>query len=282
MYYVGVDIPRGIYNMADVRLLLKAKREETRIKHPLAAYSASGQLRCTLCATTVKHASAWQGHLGTKLHRANIMRLKEEEEKGRMEVDKRKAEDDDSDSESAGRKRRRFHDADDGGSDDDRILDTPVTTTHSDRSGIELSSVVSPVHHDTSAKPSTSLADLDEEWAMFQKHVVNALDHQGIYNRASMVAEPELALDISEGLPGGQPTSSVPVANDEEMRRIREHDERELIMDRLMDEEKAQEDADVKVTLLKRRVDAFKHQRRLARANRNGPVPSTTNAHIRG
>ena len=266
--------------MADVRLLLKAKREETRVKHPLAAYSASGQLRCTLCATTVKHASAWQGHLGTKLHRANIMRLKEEEEeKGRMLVDKRKVEDDDTDSESAGRKRRRFHDVDEGSDDGDRILDTPVTTTQPDRGGIELSSVVSPVHHDTS---SATLADLDEEWAMFQKHVVNALDHQDIYNRASMVAEPELALDISEGLPGGQPISSVPAANDEEMRRIREQDERELIMDRLMDEEKAQEDADVKVTLLKRRVDAFKHQRRLARANRNGPVPSTTNAHIRG
>jgi zinc finger protein 830 len=134
-----------------------------------------------------------------------------------------------------------------------------------------------PLHHDTSLNPSARPVDLDEEWEMFQKQVVAPLDHQEIYTRASMVVEPELISHAIDGLPipGEQAVLSVPAANDEEIRRVREHEERELIMDRLMDEEKAQEDADVKVTLLKRRVDAFKQERRLARAKRNGIVTST-------
>lgn len=109
---------------------------------------------------------------------------------------------------------------------------------------------------------------------MFQRQVVAPLDHRDIYSRASMVAEPELISHATDGLPIPD-EQSVPSTKDEEKRRLREQEERELIMDRLMEEEKAQEDADVKVTLLKRRVDAFKQERRLARSKRNGILPPT-------
>jgi hypothetical protein len=34
----------------DARSLLRAKKAESRIDHPYAAYSATGQLRCSICA----------------------------------------------------------------------------------------------------------------------------------------------------------------------------------------------------------------------------------------
>ena len=67
--------------MADVRALLKAKRQEARITHPYAAYSSSGQLRCAVCGTAVKQASMWAGHLGSKAHRVNVAAAKAREEK---------------------------------------------------------------------------------------------------------------------------------------------------------------------------------------------------------
>ncbi|KIK63198.1 hypothetical protein GYMLUDRAFT_110711, partial [Collybiopsis luxurians FD-317 M1] len=96
--------------MTDVRALLKAKRQEARITHPLASYNQSGQLKCTACGTIVKHASAWEGHLGSKLHRTTVARLKEQErareeqrlreekeEQERLLKGKRKAEEEDVD-----------------------------------------------------------------------------------------------------------------------------------------------------------------------------------------
>src|SRR5215470_5798363 len=98
--------------MSDVRTLLKAKRDEIRITHPLASYTNGGQLKCVACGTTVKHTSAWEGHLGSKAHRTNATRLKEEErfkesqrvgEKGRG---KRSAQTTGSDEESDIKKRK--------------------------------------------------------------------------------------------------------------------------------------------------------------------------------
>ena len=65
--------------MSDVRALLKAKRQEARITHPLASYTSAGQLRCIACGTAVKHASAWEGHVGSKAHRTNAARLRQEQ-----------------------------------------------------------------------------------------------------------------------------------------------------------------------------------------------------------
>ena len=88
--------------MADVRALLKAKRQEVRITHPYAAYGANGALRCTACGAAIKFAGAWEGHLGSKAHRVAVANLRakeeEEEEEARRatttgaSVSKRKAE----------------------------------------------------------------------------------------------------------------------------------------------------------------------------------------------
>ncbi|KAJ6577248.1 hypothetical protein B0H19DRAFT_1207784 [Mycena capillaripes] len=221
--------------MADVRALLKAKRQEARISHPLASYS-NGQLRCVACGP-VKHASAWEGHLGSKLHRTTVARLKEEErlreaqrirqeeeEQARVSNGKRKPEEQDSDSDTEPKRRK------------------PATA------------------------PATSL---DAEWERFQRDVVNASDPRDAYENATIMAEPELASDTFEGFPAQQ-TESAPVEPDkldsEQVRRQKEQDERELIMDRLLDEERAQEEADMKVTLMKNRLEALMRKRSAAKA----------------
>jgi len=98
--------------MADVRALLKAKRQEARISQPFATYTLSDQLKCVVCGTLIKHASAWEGHLGSKLHRKNATLLKEaktreiQENAGDQSVPgKRKAEMDESDKQTDKSKR---------------------------------------------------------------------------------------------------------------------------------------------------------------------------------
>ncbi len=106
-------------------------------------------------------------------------------------------------------------------------------------------------------------------------------DPQEMYARATIAAEAELVPRF-EGLPvdgggtaaqegtgtggGGTEEGGRKVSEEEQERRRKERDERELIMDRLMEEERAQEDAYGRVALLKNRVQMLKQKRELAKA----------------
>ncbi|KAJ7274569.1 hypothetical protein B0H12DRAFT_1089236 [Mycena haematopus] len=251
--------------MADVRALLKAKRQEARISHPLASYT-NGQLRCVACGP-VKHASAWQGHLGSKLHRTTVARLKEEErlreaqrireeeDEHRVSNGKRKAEEQDSESDTEA-KRRKVDDANSAFPTD--FFSDPSRAPLPPQSDDEDDEPVEP----SSAQPVA--ASLDSEWELFQRDVVNAPDLRETYENATIMAEPELASDTFEGFPPQQ-TQDAPVepnkTDSEELRRQKEREERELIMDRLLDEEQAQEEADMKVTMMKNRLEALMRKR---------------------
>ena len=78
--------------MADVRALLKAKRQEARVSHQLAAYSSSGQLRCLACGTAVKQYVSWEGNVGSKAQRVEAARLSEEEARRAREEEERESE----------------------------------------------------------------------------------------------------------------------------------------------------------------------------------------------
>lgn len=260
--------------MADVRALLKAKREEARISHPLASYT-NGQLRCVACGP-VKHASAWEGHLGSKLHRTTVARLKEEErlreakrirqeeeEHARISNGKRKAEEQGSDSDTEA-KRRKVDDASsafptDFFSDPSRAPLPPQSDDEDDE----------PPPAQPIAAPATAL---DSEWERFQRDVVNAPDLREAYDNATIMVEPELASDTFEGFPPQQTEKDAPVEpnklDSEALRRQKEQDERELIMDRLLDEEQAQEEADMKVTMMKNRLEALMRKRNAAKEAR--------------
>ncbi|TFK40076.1 hypothetical protein BDQ12DRAFT_482502 [Crucibulum laeve] len=265
--------------MADVRALLKAKRQEARISHPLATYSNTGQLKCLVCNTLVKHASAWEGHLGSKIHRTNVARLKEEErirEEQRMKEQeelqereakgKRKA-DEDVGSDDSDTKKRRLDEGEGG----DRPNDFPsdfftdpsrmlaVLSDDDEEEGrVDSKTAVA-------AQP-TSAVDL--EFELFQREFMNIPDAQETYARATVAAEPKLASETPEGFPAAEVEDTPEVEaklTEDERRKLKAQEERELIMDRLLDEERAQEEADMKVALMKTKLEGLKRKREAAK-----------------
>ncbi|KAN0093083.1 hypothetical protein V8E55_003867 [Tylopilus felleus] len=264
--------------MSDVRSLLKAKRQEIRVDHPLASYTSNGQLRCSVCDINIKHPSAWDGHLVSKTHRTNTARVKEEERR-RKELELE---------EEAKRLKRKVPEDDineDIGSTAKKTRVTPApqpTSTStlppdffSDPSRAPFpSSNDSDDEDETSAaapitEPTHGAADssLDQEWIQFQQSVINTPDAAATYDRATIFAEPELVSNPSEGFPtqDGPPAEPVAKADGDERRR-KDQEERELIMDRLIDEERAQEEADMKVTIMKDRLAVLRKKRETARS----------------
>lgn len=268
--------------MSDVRTLLKAKRQEIRIDHPLASYTSSGQLRCVVCETNIKQPSAWNGHLGSKAHRTNAARVRDEErrrterglepEEEARRLKRKTPEDDDTngDVESAAKKAR--------------VTSVPQSSTSNFTSNLppdffsDPSRAPLPSYNDEddedetggmAAKPTYrgGESSLDQEWMQFQQSVINTPDTVAAYDHATIVAEPELVSDPSKGLPTQDDANPQPVAKaNEEERRRKEREERELIMDRLMDEECAQEEADMKVSIMKNKLEALRKRREASRS----------------
>ncbi|CCA71441.1 hypothetical protein PIIN_05380 [Serendipita indica DSM 11827] len=314
----------------DVRALLKAKAQERskRITHPFAAYNASGQLRCTLCAIVVKdNETAWAGHLGSKSHRTNAGRLKEaqerESEKMRLEKGKRKAlvaHDDDEpedeedevqnghlDAKAHGSKRQKTEEeqrpssefaASNFFSDPKRTLPTRDSDDEGDDGGEPAS---------TPAAKTTQPSQLDMEWAQFEREVLarptaseQVMSRKDIYDRATVAAEEVITSTADDGFPShlrqgnGANTQAIPSVGPsggrvgavidgevitelppedetpEQARERKEREERELIMDRIMEEERAQEDADERVRSLKARLALVKQKREAERKRKLG------------
>lgn len=316
--------------MADVRALLKAKRQEARINHPHAAYGANGALRCTACGVAVKFASAWEGHLGSKSHRVAVANLKAKAEQSAARattLSKRKAEegqddgDDDDDDDDAqmrvgvvGReeeeveqlrsgKRQRTEEREVGGQAQAQALalasrafpadffSDPSRAPPRDDEHEEDEEMMDQDQETTSAPKS----QFDMEWDAFEREmrqpppppvVLEGADAAGaeaamvvdplaVHARATIAAEPELVSSLV-GLPAGTQGADeaadeaegrkAVAVSEEEGRKRKEMDERELIMDRLVEEERAQEDAYSRVALLRNKVQMLKQKRQLAKA----------------
>ncbi|KAG1781417.1 hypothetical protein EV702DRAFT_587594 [Suillus placidus] len=269
--------------MTDVRALLKAKRQEARITHSLASYTTTGQLRCSVCGTNIKHASAWEGHLGSKAHRTNVSRAKEEEKARERQqaaqeakVAKRKADEDAPGGDAAKRQKtepatstpRSSAFPSDFFSDPSKAPPQPPLSDDSDDEEVNLSTV-SPAKESGPHAVAVTQPELDQEWIKFQQTVINAPDTHETYDRATVFAEPDLVSDVAEGFPplqGEKDLAEVEAKLDpDEERRRKDQDEREMIMDRLLDEERAQEEADMKVSVMKSRLEALRIKREAAR-----------------
>ncbi|KAF9000760.1 hypothetical protein BDQ17DRAFT_1359498 [Cyathus striatus] len=269
--------------MSDARALLKARRQEARITHPLASYNQAGQLKCSACGTVVKHASVWEGHLGSKLHRTNVARLKEEErareeqrleeerrlkedERERLERGKRKADEDESESPGGEKKKQKVA----GGFPDDFFSDPtrmPLTAASDDEDDAGAGDDGQP----PASKPKSAI---DLEYERFQQELLSAPDYRETYERATIVAEPEIAPETPKGFPAMEQTPTdetvVKELTDDEARRLKDQDERELIMDRYMEEERAQEEADMRVVMMKTRLEGLRRKREAAKATKGG------------
>jgi zinc finger protein 830 len=247
----------------------------------------------------VKHASAWEGHLGSKAHRTNVVRLKEEERKRGEDVEddrlrgKRKATLEAMDLDEDSIKRRRVELVVEQGTPEAANSASFPNDFFSDpsRAALPSTSDDSDDEADTKQVLSTTAqanSNMDLEWEIFERTLLNAPDHRETYERATVMAEPVLASETPEGFPrlDGQDSQLETAAkiDDEEARRQKEQDDRcvgshvashetnhlprELIMDRLLDEEAAQEEADMKVMVMKGRFEALKKRRETARAMR--------------
>jgi zinc finger protein 830 len=334
--------------MADVRALLKAKRQEARITHPYAVYGANGALRCTACGVAVKFASAWEAHLGSKSHRVAVANLKakREEESARTTtaaaaMSKRKAEeegpdggDDDMDGQmevemtepSRAGKRQRTEEREVGVVGAAEVQANANANAASSSRSFPMGFFSDPARapplrgqddedeededamdqDEKEEKGTTTTApksQLDVEWDAFERELQGLSSHptrQGpgrpaeegatttdpreAYARATIAAEPELVpglvgIPASSGQEGGAAQGSGEVdgggegeggkktgISEAEERRRKEMDERELIMDRFVEEERAQEDAYNRVALLRNRVQMLKQKRELAKA----------------
>ncbi|PPQ73169.1 hypothetical protein CVT26_014769 [Gymnopilus dilepis] len=271
--------------MADARALLKAKRQEARISHPYASYNASGQLKCSVCGVVVKHASAWEGHLGSKQHRTNLLRLREEEKRHQQQnapelelpernesAEKRKAPDESDELQPD--KRRRVEVAQGKQSlPQDFFSDpshAPVLSHDSDEDSGDDEEGITPAQKPATAPAAPSL--VDEEYERFQRELLSAdVDTAETYNRATVAAEPVMASAEISGFPSTAPEvvlQEPPQLSEAEARLKREQEERELIMDRLLAEERAQEDADTRVQLLKAKLETLRMKRQVAKAHK--------------
>ena len=220
--------------MANIRALLKAKRQEVRITHPLASYSASGQLRCVACQSVVKHAAAWEGHVGSKAHRMSVarireeQRLREEEERDQERHGKRGAVGDSISSVDENGKRRRTDDA-----NEDRTTAFP---DHHFSDRLEAFPPPTPPaelgRKDDRPKISRSTTQsvqnaIDLEWENFQQTVLSIPDQQESYVRATISAQPELISHENDGLPSHSTDDLQPSlpSKDEDLRQRREQDD---------------------------------------------------------
>jgi zinc finger protein 830 len=251
----------------DVRALLKQKRQEARIAHPLATYTAAGVLRCAACNAAVAHgAGAWEGHLGSKAHRLAAARLRE--------ADARAAED-----ARVARKRKAAEEAADADTAPDtkrQAVPTPAgfpADFFSDPS--RAASIPEPDSDDEETQPGPPTG-LDAEFAAFQAALAapaedakEAYERATVFGAAELVSAPEGIPASALGLPDAAPEPE-PELTDEQLRQLRAHDEAELVMDRLLEEERAQEDADAKVAALRARMDALRRTREAARRAKAG------------
>ena len=275
--------------MSDVRALLKAKRHEVRVQHPYASYTSTGQLRCTACEMVIKQASAWAGHVGSKVHRGNVAKKRasetDQQEEAIRPTGKRKVGEDDyldgeeSPPTSDSKKRKVTPEVPakptpehSGAFPSDFFSDpsrAPIRPANDDGSDEDEGN---PVQMPLGATDN----HIDLEWQRFQQEMLTpaatSVDQRHeAFKRATVFAEPELLPENVLGLPTREildtETTEAP-SNEEESRKKKEEDEKELIMDRLLEEERAQEEADAKVVLLKGRLDALKRKRDEAKAAR--------------
>ncbi|KAG5651521.1 hypothetical protein H0H81_008358 [Sphagnurus paluster] len=288
--------------MSDVRALLKAKRQEAKIAHPLAAYTSSGQLRCIACGNPVKHASAWEGHVGSKAHRNNVARIREKE---RIEAERRAeaeaaahaAAEAEKQISQVARGKRKVQEQNDDVVDDEEAMDAEATNGENGAKRRRVGPAPSGFPADFFSDPSRAItmtsdsddedADgvtttntplptapptvIDLEYERFQREMLQSAgppDKEDTYGRATVMAEPELV--VMDEVPSEFTTQDQQMdvdlekekqSEEELVRRRKEQEERELIMDRLLDEKRAQEEADQRVAAMKARLEVLKKKR---------------------
>ncbi|CBQ72596.1 conserved hypothetical protein [Sporisorium reilianum SRZ2] len=241
----------------DARSLLRAAANErakagaSGIADRFASYSSTGGLRCSACSyVAIKHESLWGAHVLSKSHRANALRIKEEElrqaEIQRTKDGKRKAED-------AAPEQDESADADALGSDaDDAVQGSKRART------------------DSTNEPQAKSASIDPEWELFKSQMESTEPEAGAAEStagagAALEAEAQLISHDEQGSgPAGTDGAAEEKSAEEleaEERARKEQEEREEILSRMEEEQRQQDEADSRVSALKQRLQRIKQAR---------------------
>ncbi|EJD48998.1 hypothetical protein AURDEDRAFT_135910 [Auricularia subglabra TFB-10046 SS5] len=268
----------------DARSLLRQKREAARVEHPYASY-ASGSLRCTVCGVAVKDGGGWDGHLGSKAHRKNLARVREEQKAQELQQQqqrKRPAPEEAQDEPERVDKKRRVEPPSQpnaGGRFPVDFFSDPSRALATNDNDEDEEGEAEPVPEPAQAQEKSQL---DLEWEAFQASVVNANlaaeAQDDMLARATVFAAPELIEELPQGFPAElaerrraaqaalEPAEAPQIEEKKkettaERARRRAEEEKEEIMSRILEEERLQEEADNKVAQLKARLELIKRQR---------------------
>ncbi|WFD02189.1 hypothetical protein MOBT1_000870 [Malassezia obtusa] len=216
--------------MAEARSLLRATASQ---RGPAAAgitdrwasyHPKTGALRCSACDfAVVKHERLWGAHTASKTHRDNVQAIEAREQAHADAAPDEEAQKDDA-ADTLKRKEPEAHEE----------ADAKRTRRETE----------------DEAHPS-----LDREWEEFQRTVLQpASTTQHKYDQATVSVEPALVRDQTDDEP--------PVEESEEERRARlEREEREDILARIDAEQRAQAEADERVTALRARFAQIREAR---------------------
>ncbi|EIW71422.1 hypothetical protein TREMEDRAFT_22984, partial [Tremella mesenterica DSM 1558] len=260
----------------DARSLLRAKKAEARIDHPYASYSSAGQLRCSICAIPVKQ---WEAHLVTKQHRQSVQREREAQAKAAA---KKRPSEETSLSESAKRARFEQPQVDEEDEEEEGPSGLPEGFFSStNKPSVELEPSINGVEEvgiNLTLPKATGDAELDDFLASLSEpqpeiEPSNLIENgEGSTKRKPVRAsykETEDAQVSYQAAPvligraeGEEPEEEEEPEESEAEKRARiAQEEREEIMGRLEEEERAQEDADARVIHLKQRMEMLKKRR---------------------
>ncbi|GAA5877780.1 hypothetical protein JCM1840_005042 [Sporobolomyces johnsonii] len=263
--------------MASLKSLMKARKASSRLEHPHARYSPAGQLSCALCHIPLKADSLWGSHLVSKQHRVNVQQWEAQQaaQAATTTTGKRKRDDSDSapDDDDAAKRPRDDQDAHDA-----RGLPADFFADPSQAPPPRAAASPEPTGEQPGAPGQT---DDDPDWAEFEAYLASApapsLPSSSVPgappSRSTATATisaapvayefgaPKVAQAGEEG--DGEGEEEEEQGETEEERIEREmREEREEMMARLEEEEREQKEADEKVTVLKRRLEAIRAARK--------------------
>ncbi|GAA5901385.1 C2H2-type zinc finger protein [Sporobolomyces salmoneus] len=252
--------------MASLKSLMKAKKESSRLSHPHARYSSSGQLSCSLCGTQLKNEAIWGSHLVSKQHRVNVQKA-EREQLQRQEQQvaassatngKRKSR---SPSPSASSSKRPRESSPPAPPPSNNLPSDfysapsrepiPSTSTAPIVEEVEEDPSIDEFLSTLSAEPSTTTSAANSASA-----TISAAPVKFEFGAPKVRADGEEGNDEEDGEEEEQGET------EEERKEREEREEREEMMARLEEEEREQREADEKVTALKRRLELMRQAKK--------------------
>ncbi|BEJ13518.1 hypothetical protein CspHIS471_0306920 [Cutaneotrichosporon sp. HIS471] len=258
----------------DAKSLLRAKKAGSRIQHPYASYSAAGQLRCSICAVPVKQ---WDAHLLTKAHRQSVAREKKEA----AAVQKKRAAEDEAESSSKRAKISNTEDGEEEGrsklpagffsagnqpqpQEDEGEEEEEKEKEKQPEADAELDAFLASLNDGPGSAGTTAAPAPVRAPAQRKRRTYKEPEEDGV---TSYSAAPQLVKDKNEEEREATPESEETEA---ERRARLAREEREEVLARLEEEQRAQEDADARVDALKARMEALKKRREARGAGGGG------------